>query len=216
MTFHWLWQCSSCLRSWLEGHHNCPTCRYALIDTNAGPAGYQHPPQAPQQQQQAPQNNQNNQINQINQNNQINHHINRAATPQQQNVQNNQTFQNQMPAYERQQTNQLVFGQNHPTELRQRPVNPVNRELFRFNGNQWFSWLPNIQIVSERRSPIPSSPSVAIASVPPEMVRYVREIFPNVPENVIALDLVQTRNVQLTIDNLIEGRIVIPEVVLLI
>jgi len=29
----------SCLRSWLENHHNCPTCRYSLIDTPSGPAG---------------------------------------------------------------------------------------------------------------------------------------------------------------------------------
>lgn len=31
--------CSSCLRSWLENHHNCPTCRYSLIDNVPAPNG---------------------------------------------------------------------------------------------------------------------------------------------------------------------------------
>jgi len=85
----------------------------------------------------------------------------------------------------------------------------ANREIFRFNGNQWFSWLPTIQIVSERRSPAVNT-AAAISQVPPEMVRSVQEIFPHVPPNVIALDLLQTGSVALTIDNFVEGRIVIP------
>jgi len=71
--------------------------------------------------------------------------------------------------------------------------------------------LPTIQIVSERRSPAVSTAHAA-AQVPADMIRSVQEIFPNVPTNTIALDLLQTGSVALTIDNLVEGRIVIPEV----
>lgn len=113
----------SCLRSWLENHHNCPTCRYSLIETSAGPAG---PARVPR-------------------------------------------------------------DREH------------REEIFRFNGPRWFSWLPTIQVVSERRfMPLENEQASQAA------IRRVQEIFPNISAQTIALDLQQTHSVEQTIENLLQ------------
>eukprot|EP01114_Cavostelium_apophysatum_P014095 TRINITY_DN3566_c0_g1_i2.p1 TRINITY_DN3566_c0_g1~~TRINITY_DN3566_c0_g1_i2.p1 ORF type:complete len:627 (+),score=161.01 TRINITY_DN3566_c0_g1_i2:232-2112(+) len=142
----------SCLRSWLEHHYNCPTCRYSLIDTSAGPAGPAHPGQA----------------------NDVNH---------------GRPDAHQGPA----------FGQE-----RQR------NEIFHFHGPRWLNWLPSIQVVSERRPmAFPHHPHHNVA-VPQDMIQQVLEVFPHIPAEVIAEDLMRTRSVDLTTENILEGRVIIP------
>jgi len=82
-------------------------------------------------------------------------------------------------------------------------VPPQNREeIFRFNGGRWFSWLPTIQVVSERRFY-----GQDITSVPQEMIQRVQEVFPHVPSNTIAEDLLRTNSVEITLENILEGRV---------
>eukprot|EP01117_Protostelium_nocturnum_P005878 TRINITY_DN2115_c0_g3_i2.p1 TRINITY_DN2115_c0_g3~~TRINITY_DN2115_c0_g3_i2.p1 ORF type:complete len:602 (+),score=207.72 TRINITY_DN2115_c0_g3_i2:190-1995(+) len=117
----------SCLRSWLENHHNCPTCRFSLLD--------------------------------------------------------------EVPSAQAQDQARRGNGRE---------------ELFRFNGPRWLSWLPSIQIVSERVQ--------QIQVVPNEMIRRVQEILPHAPADIIARDLLMTRSVEATIENFLEGRVQIPVV----
>jgi len=153
----------SCLRSWLEHHSNCPTCRYSLIDTiqaREGPAPIPH------------------------------------ANPLE------QPHINPQP--------QINRGPQQP-----QPVNPQNREeLFRFNGPRWMSWLPTIQVVSERQhlnpalfGQMPMNPIF----IPQEWINQLSEIFPHVPPEVIRQDLQRTRSVEITTENIMEGRIIIPQ-----
>lgn len=125
----------------MENHHNCPTCRYSLIDTPSGPAG----PVA-------------------------------HSTTNQQNQQQNDPSMLGVPAQ-------------------------GNNEIFRFNGNRWLSWLPTIQVVHERRNLFRSM------VVPQELIQRVQDVLPHVPAHIISQDLMQTHSVELTIENIIEGRI---------
>jgi len=132
----------SCLRSWLEHHYNCPTCRYSLIDTANGAEGHPIPPQPrPQEHQHFP----------------------------------------------------AEVGAHQPQNI---------QEIFRFNGGRWFSWLPTVQLVSERRFV-----NRATVMVSQDMVQRVLEVFPNIPQHVILEDLNRTHSVDITLENILEGRI---------
>merc|ERR1711988_924424 len=76
-------------------------------------------------------------------------------------------------------------------------VNPNEHSLFRFNSDHWLSFLPSCSVEVVRRS----------ESHPGNMVDAVAAIFPNVPRNVIAEDLARTGSVELTTENILDGRI---------
>ena len=72
------------------------------------------------------------------------------------------------------------------------------------DGQRWFPWLPTIQVVSERRG---GQQFPVVRGPPQEAIQRVQEVFPHIPPQVIAFDLMQTHSVELTIENFIEGRI---------
>eukprot|EP01101_Sappina_pedata_P003523 TRINITY_DN1407_c0_g1_i2.p1 TRINITY_DN1407_c0_g1~~TRINITY_DN1407_c0_g1_i2.p1 ORF type:complete len:464 (+),score=89.70 TRINITY_DN1407_c0_g1_i2:1-1392(+) len=134
-TFH-----LSCLRSWLEQHHSCPTCRRSLIES---PAGEQAGDQSQQDQRNA------------------------AA---------------------------------------------MEEQSFTFNGRRWSNWLPNfsVQVVRGRGgfgATFGGGFARNRAAVPQEAVRNLQEIFPHVPLNAILADLALTRSIEVTTENILEGRI---------
>ena len=130
---------TACLRTWLEQHHSCPTCRRSLIENPQ--------PQADNR-------------------------------------------------------NGVVGGAGIQGEPLHRmgggfEVNPNEHSLFRFNSDHWLSFLPSFSVEVVRRS----------ESHPGNMVDAVAAIFPNVPRNVIAEDLARTGSVELTTENILDGRI---------
>jgi len=98
-----------------------------------------------------------------------------------------------------------------PEKVLNNQSQPQNREeIFRFNGGRWFNWLPSIQVVSQRRGPhgVFHQNPVNI-NIPQEMVQQLAEIFPHVPVNVILEDLRRTHSIEVTTENIIEGRVII-------
>ncbi|KAL3288044.1 hypothetical protein HHI36_002496 [Cryptolaemus montrouzieri] len=91
---------------------------------------------------------------------------------------------------------------------------PVRRQLnhfFHFDGSRYVSWLPSFSVeVSHAqlvRQEAPASNSQLDA-----MARQVQQLFPNMPLPVIIGDLRSTRSVELTIENVLDGRLVAPPI----
>jgi len=147
----------SCLRSWLEQHNNCPTCRFSLIELA-------HPSH----------------------------------------LQSNRS--------DRDQAGDLGIGAFDQNEIFGNHNNPplLNQQLYRFDGSRWFSWLPSVQFQVINGYYPPRNRNRINNDVLLSMVHRVQEVFPHLPANAIMEDLMRTQSVELTTENIIEGRFVTP------
>ncbi|VVC26190.1 Hypothetical protein CINCED_3A015240 [Cinara cedri] len=79
--------------------------------------------------------------------------------------------------------------------------------FFHFDGSRYLSWLPSFSVeVTHSLRP----PSQILTSQLETMARQVLQLFPYYPMSMIIEDLLTTRSVDLTIDNILEGRLVSP------
>uniref|UniRef100_A0A0B6ZKZ2 RING-type domain-containing protein n=1 Tax=Arion vulgaris TaxID=1028688 RepID=A0A0B6ZKZ2_9EUPU len=110
-----------------------------------------------------------------------------------------------------------VAGQQRGPNLGGAVVAPANQlttnHFFHFDGSRYVSWLPSFSVEVTHTNLLPGQQAHATqTSQLDNMAREVLTVFPSIPQSVIMDDLRLTRSVDLTIDNILEGRIVIPQV----
>ncbi|XP_071492832.1 E3 ubiquitin-protein ligase AMFR-like [Diadema antillarum] len=88
-----------------------------------------------------------------------------------------------------------------------RPNPPVNlrNHFFHFDGSRIFSWLPSFSVEVTHAHMMGNQ--TAHTSQLDNMARQVAQMFPNVPYNSILADLRITRSIELTVDNILDGRV---------
>lgn len=96
----------------------------------------------------------------------------------------------------------------------QRPINPgppQRNHFFHFDGSRYVSWLPSFSVeVTHSLSIGGGDPPPIPTSQVESMAREVQTIFPHMPIDVIVTDLQMTRSSDLTIENILEGRLLPP------
>lgn len=109
-----------------------------------------------------------------------------------------------------------------PDERGDAPINipppgpPNNRALtnhfFHFDGSRYVSWFPSfsVEVTHTQLLPQGQQPPPVQTSQLDSMARQVETVFPHIPMNVIMDDLRQTRSVDFTIENILEGRVQAP------
>ncbi|XP_017785203.1 PREDICTED: E3 ubiquitin-protein ligase AMFR-like [Nicrophorus vespilloides] len=100
-----------------------------------------------------------------------------------------------------------------PHDLQQDNQQPIRRELnhfFHFDGSRYVSWLPSFFV--EVRPPQLMRTSDVQNSQLDAMGRQVQQLFPNLPLSTIVDDLRNTRSVEVTIENVLDGRLVAPSI----
>lgn len=96
------------------------------------------------------------------------------------------------------------------------PGQPANRALtnhfFHFDGSRYVSWFPSfsVEVTHTQLLPNGQQPPPIQTSQLDSMARQVETVFPHIPLNVIMDDLRQTRSVDFTIENILEGRVQAP------
>lgn len=83
-------------------------------------------------------------------------------------------------------------------------TNGINHQhFFHFDGSRYVSWLPSfsVQVLSTVGGAEVDDPQVE------SMARQIQQIFPHYPTNVLIENLRQTRSVNSTVDNILEGLI---------
>ncbi|XP_050073879.1 E3 ubiquitin-protein ligase AMFR-like [Anopheles maculipalpis] len=95
----------------------------------------------------------------------------------------------------------------------------ANNHFFHFNGSRYVSWLPNFSVevthINNMLRPSETLPIAAAAvgnhtSQVRNMARHVQEMFPRYPLSVLIGDLQISRSIEVTIDNILEGRLQVP------
>lgn len=91
-------------------------------------------------------------------------------------------------------------------QTNRRPPN----HFFHFDGSRYVSWLPSFsvevthtQLRNHQVQPVQTSQFDAMA-------RQVQQLFPHIPLSVVIEDLRLSRSVELTIENILDGRVVVP------
>ncbi|XP_055538492.1 E3 ubiquitin-protein ligase AMFR-like [Wyeomyia smithii] len=108
-----------------------------------------------------------------------------------------------------------------PNEIRIDDPEPAgrtaNNHFFHFNGSRYVSWLPNFSVeVTHINSVLRNEPSpreTAAANHTSQirnMARHVQEMFPRFPLSTLIADLQISRSIEVTIDNILEGRLQVP------
>ncbi|XP_070575002.1 E3 ubiquitin-protein ligase AMFR-like [Ptychodera flava] len=92
------------------------------------------------------------------------------------------------------------------------PGGRVNRRnhFFHFDGSRIASWMPSFSVEVTHTEVLGHRPRATNSQLD-NMARQVQGIIPHVPLNTILADLQITRSVELTVDNILEGRIEIPQ-----
>lgn len=96
--------------------------------------------------------------------------------------------------------------QTDPQETVRRPFN----HFFHFDGSRYVSWLPSFSVEVSHAQTIRQNHNAASNSQLDAMARQVQTLFPHIPLSVIIEDLRATRSVELTIENVLDGRLVTP------
>lgn len=91
----------------------------------------------------------------------------------------------------------------------------TNNHFFHFNGSRYVSWLPNFSVeVTHINTVLRTNPlatqTAAHTSQLRNMARQVQQMFPHYPTSIIIADLQLSRSMEITIDNILEGRLQIP------
>ncbi|KAJ8962765.1 hypothetical protein NQ318_001164 [Aromia moschata] len=98
--------------------------------------------------------------------------------------------------------------QADPQENTRRPFN----HFFHFDGSRYVSWLPSFSVEVSHIQAIRQNHVTASNSQLDAMARQVQTLFPHIPLSVIIDDLRVTRSVELTIENVLDGRLVAPPI----
>lgn len=92
-----------------------------------------------------------------------------------------------------------------------------NNFSFVFIGSRYVSWLPNFSVeVTHINNVLRTNPIVqanattAHTSQLRNMARQVQQMFPRYPLSTIIADLQLSRSMEITIDNILEGRLLVP------
>ncbi|CAF2809092.1 unnamed protein product [Rotaria sp. Silwood2] len=81
------------------------------------------------------------------------------------------------------------------------------RNLFRFRGNRYSSWLPNFSIQINHNFPFRFGHAHLTSLQLTNMTQSIQHIFPQIPFEIILSDLQHTQSIDTTIENIIERRI---------
>lgn len=90
---------------------------------------------------------------------------------------------------------------------------PANRRTnhFHFDGSRYVSWWPTLSVeVTHMLLGDANHAQRTQTSQFDNMARQVREVFPDMPMSIILEDLRATRSVELTIENIVDGRVTVP------
>ncbi|RUS76010.1 hypothetical protein EGW08_016215 [Elysia chlorotica] len=91
------------------------------------------------------------------------------------------------------------------------PNQGTTNHFFHFDGSRYVSWLPSFSVEVTHTNLLPGQQAHATqTSQLDNMAREVQVVFPNIPQPVIMEDLRITRSIDLTIDNILEGRVTVP------
>ncbi|XP_013192661.1 E3 ubiquitin-protein ligase AMFR [Amyelois transitella] len=84
---------------------------------------------------------------------------------------------------------------------------PPHNQLFHFDGSRYVSWLPSfsVEVTRVRVERAPPAPHVLDG-----MARQVQQMFPQFPLSALSADLQLTRSADVTVDNILEGRLLPP------
>ncbi|XP_077299509.1 E3 ubiquitin-protein ligase AMFR-like [Arctopsyche grandis] len=87
------------------------------------------------------------------------------------------------------------------------PPNRHPNHFFHFDGSRYVSWLPSfsVEVTHMMRAELHATNSQMDA-----MARQVQQLFPHFPLSVILLDLQSTKSMEVTIENILDGRLVPP------
>ncbi|KAJ8926117.1 hypothetical protein NQ315_009974 [Exocentrus adspersus] len=103
--------------------------------------------------------------------------------------------------------------QMEPPELQADVQEAVRRpfnHFFHFDGSRYVSWLPSFSVEVSHTQTMRQNHNAASNSQLDAMARQVQTLFPHIPMSVIIEDLRATRSVELTIENVLDGRLVAP------
>nr|XP_050862799.1 E3 ubiquitin-protein ligase AMFR-like isoform X1 [Vespula vulgaris]XP_050862800.1 E3 ubiquitin-protein ligase AMFR-like isoform X1 [Vespula vulgaris]XP_050862802.1 E3 ubiquitin-protein ligase AMFR-like isoform X1 [Vespula vulgaris] len=108
---------------------------------------------------------------------------------------------------------QANHRENTP-ELALEPQTPTRRNdnhFFHFDGSRYVSWLPSFSVeVSHSRLRGNIFTMAHTNSQMDAMARQVQQLFPHYPRNVILEDLRITRSIEWTIENILDGVLILP------
>lgn len=91
------------------------------------------------------------------------------------------------------------------------PQNTTTNHFFHFDGSRYVSWLPSFSVEVTHTNLLGGQPPPPVqTSQLDNMARQVQQMFPNMPLNTIMEDLRSTRSVELTIENILDERLVAP------
>uniref|UniRef100_A0A4W5PUA8 E3 ubiquitin-protein ligase AMFR n=1 Tax=Hucho hucho TaxID=62062 RepID=A0A4W5PUA8_9TELE len=85
-----------------------------------------------------------------------------------------------------------------------------HNHFFHFDGSRIASWLPSFSVEVMHTTNILAITQQANNSQLNTMAHQIQEMFPQVPYHLVLQDLQLTRSVEVTTDNILEGRIVVP------
>lgn len=93
----------------------------------------------------------------------------------------------------------------------QTPARRNDNHFFHFDGSRYVSWLPSFSVeVTHNRLRGDILTLAHSNSQLDAMARQVQQLFPHYPRNVVLEDLRVTRSVELTIENILDGRLILP------
>ncbi|XP_015837138.1 E3 ubiquitin-protein ligase AMFR isoform X2 [Tribolium castaneum] len=100
-----------------------------------------------------------------------------------------------------------------PPDLQVDAPQPQRRQLnhfFHFDGSRYVSWLPSFSVEVSHAQLMRQDNAPASNSQLDAMARQVQQLFPHIPISTIINDLRVTRSVEITIENVLDGRLVAP------
>ncbi|KAF7996268.1 hypothetical protein HCN44_001900 [Aphidius gifuensis] len=93
----------------------------------------------------------------------------------------------------------------------QTSVGRNDNHFFHFDGSRYVSWLPSFSVeVTHNRLRGDVLTLAHSNSQIDAMARHVQQLFPHYPRNVVLEDLRITRSVEMTVENILDGRLIIP------
>ncbi|KAI4467804.1 e3 ubiquitin-protein ligase rnf8 [Holotrichia oblita] len=106
-----------------------------------------------------------------------------------------------------------MAAQTNPPDIPD-TIQPTRRQLnhfFHFDGSRYVSWLPSFSVEVSHAQSLRTDTNATNSQLDAN-ARQVQQLFPHIPISLILEDLRITRSVELTVENIIEGRLVPPPI----